>query len=329
MRARFRYRPGVELDDVQRETRRALDELGNVGAKQLLRIPLAATETRVAHGMGQVPSGWRAFSQESPGLVYQTRRPDEKFLYLAAQTSFGSQSGAPSELFVRNDKFYCAGVSRGAGTADDNARTESNGTGAATAQYEKYVVAYPEVIRVDCTLASLGFYTDSGTHRCWAAAHANVDDGAGNDYPAPTALGSFEFVMVGFGGGGFRSGAPGGTVELQAGQKIWVATQINTNGVIRGFMQSSNYRPILGFDTPAALTATMKNFILIRSATAPAYAVGVMPGGGVLGPVGNDTIGVGSANTTLRPSTYFKLGLNSSSSGVANATAMVCGIEIL
>lgn len=325
----FRNRPDSDVGLLQRDVVEYTTRLREYLRRRLLDdVVIGATETKVAHGQPSTPRGWRVFNQGGAGIVYQTRAADSRFLYLAALASFGSAAGAPSELFVRNDKFYCAGVSRAAGAADDNARTESNGTGAATAQYEKYVIAYPEVMRVDCTLASLGFYTDSGTHKCWAAVHANSNDGAGNDYPAATALASFEFSMTGFGGGGFRSGLTTGSASLVAGQKVWFATQINSNGVLRGFMQSSNYRPILGFDTPAALTATMKNFILIRSATAPAYAVGTMPAGGVLGPAGNDTIGVASGNTTLRPSVYFKLNASSAASAAAGGS-IITGIEVM
>lgn len=325
----FRNRPPTDVGGLQRDVFEYTQRLRDYLRRRLLDgVVVATTETKVPHGQPSTPRGWRVFNQGGAGIVYQTRDPDSRFLYLAAQTQFGSAAGAPSELFVRNDVYYCAGVERPAGPTDDAIHTESNGSAAPTSAYEKYIFCYPEVMRVDCTVTSFGWYTDSGTQKAWAAVHANSNDGAGNDYPAPTALSSYEFSMVGFLGMGFRSGLIGSPVSLVAGQKVWFCTQINTNNPLRGYMQSTNFRPILGFQTPAAATATQKNYICIRSATAPAYAVGVMPTGGVLSPAGIDTVGSGNAATALRPNIYYKLGANSAASAAAGGS-IITGIEVM
>jgi hypothetical protein len=329
MKVAFREQPGAQLDQVQRELRRAL--AGVEVARVLEGKAIAATETRIRHGLDSVPSRWRVASQRGPGIIYETRAPDDKFLYLAALTRFGSAVGAPSELFVRNDVYYCAGVDRAAGLGDEPTRVESNGSAAPTAGFDGYVFAYPEVARLDCTVSSLLFYSDAGAQKVWIGIHANSGDGAGNDYPAPTALSYFEYVQPGFiGGAGDRSGPPLSPITLSAGEKFWVCTAIDNNGGKRGYMQSSNYRPVLGFSTPAGLTGDHKNYLGIRTATVVAYAPGVFPAGGVLLPVGNDTVGASGAATALRPSCYFKLDATSSSSGSgAGGASLVADIEVL
>lgn len=330
MKLQFREQPGADVDQVQRELRRVL--AGVEVARVLEAKTIGTTETRVRHGLDSVPSRWRVASQKGPGVVYETKPPDDKFLYLAALTSFGSAAGAPSELFVRNDKSYCAGVDKPGGPGDDPTKEESAGSAAPTSAYEPYWIAYPEVMRVDCTVVSLAFYSDAGTQKIWVAVFSNASDGAGNDYPG-TCLAVYEFSMVGFGppGAGRRLGVV--SLAATAGTKLWFGTATNTNAGLRGYMTSSNYRPVLGYDTPASIVGTFRNYIGIRTATAPAYALPVVgvttfPAGGVLLPVGNDTIGSGSANTVLRPTIYFGLGANSAAAG-GGGSSLVADIEVL
>lgn len=87
MKSTFQKRDGDSTPVVLQEVKRAFEELGeNAVSKFFTRVSIATTETRVAHGVRGIPR-WRAWNPEGPGVVYQVRAPDERFLYLVASAA--------------------------------------------------------------------------------------------------------------------------------------------------------------------------------------------------------------------------------------------------
>jgi hypothetical protein len=69
--------------------RQELDRVFGVFGETSVTTPIgnhsiATTETKVRHGLGSIPNGWREYSPQGPGRVYQTQPPDRTNLYLAA-----------------------------------------------------------------------------------------------------------------------------------------------------------------------------------------------------------------------------------------------------
>jgi hypothetical protein len=214
--------------------------------------------------------------------------------------------------FRRNDLHQCAGVQLGAGPADIADHAESASTGAATASFETYIIAYPEIMPVDGTITSIGFYNEGiaggSGYRAWVAA-CTTRLLSGNDEP-DLVLATHEYVAAGFDGELFRSVAT--AIPVTRNQKVWFVTQTKNSNAVRGYRLSSAFRPCLGETTTSPLTATSsKGVIGLRSTAAAAYAVPAVSSAlaslPTLLPVGNDTIGSGSANTVNRPTIYFQV----------------------
>jgi len=84
-RPRFTGIQGTDTSRIQREIERAFIDFTSVAsAKVLEEKTIGTAETRVAHGMGEVPQHWGVLSAKGPASVYETKRPDSQFLYLAA-----------------------------------------------------------------------------------------------------------------------------------------------------------------------------------------------------------------------------------------------------
>lgn len=214
--------------------------------------------------------------------------------------------------YRRNDIHQCAGVQLGAGPGDVADHSESAGTGAATASFEPYIIAFPEIMPVDGTITSIGFFNEGiaggSGYAAWIAA-CTTRLLSGNDEP-DTVLATKEYVAAGFDGELYRSVAT--SIPVTRNQKIWFVTQTKNSNAVRGYRPSSAFRPCLGEATTSPLTATSsKGYIGLRSTAAAAYAVpavlSALASLPTLVPVGNDTIGSGSANTINRPSVYFQV----------------------
>jgi hypothetical protein len=52
------------------------------GAVVLPRTLIDNAETIIQHKLGRKPAGWFASCQEGAGVIYQTRDPDEHYIYL-------------------------------------------------------------------------------------------------------------------------------------------------------------------------------------------------------------------------------------------------------
>lgn len=218
---------------------------------------------------------------------------------------------ATYESLRRSDLYQCAGVSCAAGAADNPEHSECEGAAAATAAFEPYIFAYPEIMGADGTIVSLGGYAEggggAGGFHFWVAAWTS-NGTAGN--PAPSAPGAasylYEHPGAGFDGQKFRSGVV--SVPVTRGQVVWFLTQTNGPNLQRGYRRGSAFRPVLGETTGDPVTATSNKAIIgLRSAAVAAYdtTITTLPTMQVL-PVGNDTVGSGSANTINRPSVYYK-----------------------
>jgi hypothetical protein len=110
MDALFHERPGASLDEVQKEIGLAFRRLGDIVSHVLPAVEIRTAETRVAHGVGSVPSRWRVVRQAGEGTIYETRPADKKFLYLAKQAVV-LRSGVVGDLqsLYRPDRYYIAG----------------------------------------------------------------------------------------------------------------------------------------------------------------------------------------------------------------------------
>lgn len=215
-------------------------------------------------------------------------------------------AGGYEQLF-RSDLFVCAGLNLGAGFGDNTAECEAEGTGADTAAFEPYLIAIPEVAWATGTIATIGFWAEGGPgFKAWAGVFADTTV-ASNHYPG-AASAIFEHGPVGFDGMRFRSGAI--SVSVTKGQVFWVVTQTNVSNHQRGYRESHIFRACLGENTPDPLTAaTSFSYMGFRSAAVVAYnaALAAFPAGGSLLNIGLAPIGSGSANSSLRPSTFVQL----------------------
>lgn len=85
MRALFLCPPNASAEEVRRELDRLFGSIGDTFVVVPLgRHEIAVTETKIGHGLGMVPTGWREHSPEGFGRVCQVRPPDRTFLYLQA-----------------------------------------------------------------------------------------------------------------------------------------------------------------------------------------------------------------------------------------------------
>jgi len=71
------------------EVRRAFGLLGDIAQGRLIRgLSIAATSTRVPHGLGRVPLAWFEVSRKSSTeAIQQAAAPDDKYLYLLVATT--------------------------------------------------------------------------------------------------------------------------------------------------------------------------------------------------------------------------------------------------
>lgn len=213
------------------------------------------------------------------------------------------------EQFIRSDLYVCAGVYLAAGFGDNTSQAECQGDGGATAGFEPYIIAIPEVAWATGTITSIGFYAEGGAggFRAWAGVARNATT-AGITYPT-SIRGIFEHPGAGFDGERFRAGAI--AVPVVKGEPIWVLTQTNGPNQQRGYRHSSSFRTCLGENTPQPLTAAGSvGYMGLRTAAVAAYnaSLAAFPAGAVLLPVGVAApIGPGSGNSSNRPSTYIQL----------------------
>jgi hypothetical protein len=111
VKAVFRHLgPNASINDVQDEMRLFAERLGDLVRKIIPDVTIGPNETRVAHGLGSVPSRWRVVKQTGEGVIYETRPADNKFLYLAKQpvVTKGAVVGDLQSLY-RSDRYYIAG----------------------------------------------------------------------------------------------------------------------------------------------------------------------------------------------------------------------------
>lgn len=88
MKVFYRPRPGADDKDVQEEIRLTFERLGDAAVTKLLkRVSIGTSTTRIAHGMGSVPNGWREFNKEGDARIWQSQAPDANNLYLQASVA--------------------------------------------------------------------------------------------------------------------------------------------------------------------------------------------------------------------------------------------------
>lgn len=89
MKAFYRVLP-AGADDNQRdqEIKLAFERLGVPAISKLLpRRAIATSTTRIAHGLGSVPTGWRVFNLEGDARVWESAIADDRNLYLQASVA--------------------------------------------------------------------------------------------------------------------------------------------------------------------------------------------------------------------------------------------------
>lgn len=214
------------------------------------------------------------------------------------------------EALRRNDIYQCAGVNASAGAADNPTLAECESAGGATAGFEPYIFAYPEVMAADGTITSIGGYGEGGGgagFKFWVAAWS-AGSSSGNTVPAAPASSSYlyEHPGAGFDGELLRAGTI--SVAVVKGQIVWFLTQTKQSSQQRGYRRSSAFRSVFGENAAAALTSTSgKSYIGLRSTAVATYdpTIVSLPAMSLL-PAGNDTVGSGSAASSLRPTIYWK-----------------------
>lgn len=76
----------------ERHIRRLFGQFSAADASILTgRTAIATTETRVAHGLGAVPTGWEVVSPDALATVCQTKAPDSSYLYLKASVAVNAR----------------------------------------------------------------------------------------------------------------------------------------------------------------------------------------------------------------------------------------------
>jgi len=79
---------GAEGPGSETHLRRLLEQFGDADATVMTdRISIGTAETRIAHGLNAVPSGWIAVAPSDLATVCQTKSPDNGYLYLKASVA--------------------------------------------------------------------------------------------------------------------------------------------------------------------------------------------------------------------------------------------------
>lgn len=229
----------------------------------------------------------------------------------------GTSLLAAYEALQRNDLYKCVGLpplrsyeNSTQASANQASVAECGGTNSANGSFDTFLFAYPEVIPVDASIVSLGFYGKMTiAMSSWVAVFSNTTL-SGNPYPG-SSLGVFEKVYTGA-GDNFVSGAV--SVSVRKGDVLWFVTQTSNNNLGRGFRRWEAFRPIWGEDktNPFSTTVAAQHFnyhgIITPAAVAYNAALASFPNNGVLLPSDVYQVGAsGGATTPNRPSIYYKL----------------------
>lgn len=228
MIANFRRRPGATLDEVQDEIKLAFDSLGNVISKQLPRLSIGPDEQLVAHGLGSVPRGWRVIRQGGFGLIYQTRLPDKKFLYLAKQDVISGvgEVGSEFDIFLPG-QYYPA-------TPKSNTALVRGGLPGSPANK---LWTQCKMFRRAGTVTDIATSVDSGSAAgAWNVVLAIYRPSSSAPLTAPGALVWSNHFNVSGGGLGTLYFHDTPNVTVSAGELLWFA--FNWDGVGNGITNS-------------------------------------------------------------------------------------------
>lgn len=230
MKVEFREQPGASVDQVQRELRRAL---ARVEAALVIKgVAIGTTETRIRHGLGSVPTRWGIASQRGAGDIYQTRAPDDQFLYLARVVT-----GLPDECSLRQQDIWYLWGHRGFAVQQELVP----GAEIRPGQAAGLMMAVPEYFPEPCTITKLAtiLRLDTNLEQAWIGL-ARDSIVSGEHYPGATIAGSAARVV---GGGTGTKRLRGGTVSIKTygNEILWWLFQ-DKNGP-QGKIYGAAWRP--------------------------------------------------------------------------------------